>query len=175
VLFVVGVPYWAAASAGALVLAGAFTWRGRPVLRWSLVPLPLVVTTLGLFFVVQAAEIHGLARLLRDAVGPGATGYLDLLRVTGIGASGSNVVNNLPAYLAVEPAVSASHPRLLALLVGTNLGPLITLWGSLATLLWRERCKAREVEVSWRRFLLEGLALVPVLLLATTGALALTT
>jgi arsenical pump membrane protein len=175
VLFVVGVPYWAAASAGALVLAGAFTWRSRPALRWSLVPLPLVVTTLGLFFVVQAAEIHGLARLLRDAVGSGGTGYLDLLRVTGIGASGSNVVNNLPAYLAVEPAVSASHPRLLALLVGTNLGPLITLWGSLATLLWRERCKAREVEVSWRRFLLEGLALVPVLLLATTGALALTT
>lgn len=174
VLFVVGVPYWVAASVGALVLVAAFTWRSRSALHWSLVPLPLVVTTLGLFFMVQAAEIHGLAHLLRDAVGSGGTSYADLLRVTGVGASGSNVVNNLPAYLAIEPAVSASHSRLLALLVGTNLGPLITLWGSLATLLWRERCRARDVHVSWRRFLLEGLALVPVLLLATTGALAIT-
>jgi arsenical pump membrane protein len=174
VLFVAGVPYWAAASVGALVLVGAFVWRRRSALSWSLVPLPLVVTTLGLFFVVQAAEVHGLARLLRNAVGSGGTSYLDLLRVTGVGAAGSNTVNNLPAYLAIEPAVAASHPRLLALLVGTNLGPLLTIWGSLATLLWRERCLARGVHVSWRRFLLEGLALVPVLLLASTAALAFT-
>jgi arsenical pump membrane protein len=173
VLFVAGVPYWAAASAGAVLLGLAFLWRRRDSLRWSLLPLPLVVTTLGLFFVVQAAETHGLARALRDAVGSGGTGFADLLRVAGVGALGSNVVNNLPAYLAVEPAVSASHSRLLALLIGSNLGPLLTVWGSLATLLWRERCKARGVVISWPRFLLEGLALVPVLLLASTAALAL--
>jgi arsenical pump membrane protein len=173
VLFVAGVPYWAAASAGAVLLGLAFLWRRRDSLRWSLLPLPLVVTTLGLFFVVQAAETHGLARVLRDAVGSGGRGFGDMLRVAGVGALGSNVVNNLPAYLAVEPAVSASHSRLLALLIGSNLGPLLTVWGSLATLLWRERCKARGVVISWRRFLLEGLALVPVLLLASTAALAL--
>ena len=97
-----------------------------------------------------------------------------LLRIAGIGALGSNVVNNLPAYLAVEPAVEASHVRLLALLLGTNLGPLLTVWASLATLLWRERCRARNVHISWSRFLLEGLAIVPFLLVASTLALALT-
>ena len=63
--------------------------------------------------------------------------------------------------------------RLLALLLGTNLGPLLTVWGSLATLLWRERCRARGIHISWRRFLLEGLAIVPALLVASTAALAL--
>ncbi len=174
VLFVAGVPYWAAATVGAVVLGIAFLGRRRSVLRWSLVPLPLVVTTLGLFLVVQAAEVHGLARVLRDSVGTSGEGFLALLRIAGVGALGSNVVNNLPAYLAVEPAVEASHVRLLALLLGTNLGPLLTVWGSLATLLWRERCRARDVDISWRRFLLEGIAIVPVLLVASTAVLALT-
>ena len=96
-----------------------------------------------------------------------------LLQVAGVGAATSNVVNNLPAYLAVEPAVAETPQRLLALLVGTNAGPLITVWGSLATLLWRERCLARGVHVSWRRFALEGLLLVPLVTLASVGALAL--
>src|SRR4051812_32265524 len=74
VLFVAGVPYWAAASAGAVVLGIAFGWRRRSALRWSLIPLPLVVTTLGLFLVVQAAEVHGLSRVLRDAVCSGGDG-----------------------------------------------------------------------------------------------------
>jgi arsenical pump membrane protein len=173
ILFVAGVPYWAAATAGAVLLGLAFAWRQRDKLAWSLLPLPLVVTTLGLFFVVQAAETHGLARVLRDSVGSGGTGFAGLLRVAGVGAAGSNIVNNLPAYLAIEPAVASSHPRLLALLIGSNLGPLLTVWGSLATLLWRERCKARDVHVSWGRFLLEGLTLVPLLLLASTAALEL--
>jgi arsenical pump membrane protein len=174
VLFVAGVPFWAAATAGAILLGVTFAWRRRTALAWSLLPLPLVVTTLGLFFVVEAAEVHGLSRLLRDAVGTsgGSTNLTGLLRVAGVGGLASNAVNNLPAYLAVEPAVTSSHSRLLALLVGSNLGPLLTVWGSLATLLWRQRCIARGVHVSWQRFLLEGLALVPVLVVATCAALA---
>jgi arsenical pump membrane protein len=46
VLFVAGVPYWAAASAGAVLLGATFAWRRREALTWSLLPLPLVVTTL---------------------------------------------------------------------------------------------------------------------------------
>ena len=55
-----------------------------------------------------------------------------------------------------------------------NLGPLVTLWGSLATLLWRERCKARGVEVSARHFAAMGLLGVPIVLVASTIALSLT-
>ena len=84
------------------------------------------------------------------------------------------MVNNLPAYLAIEPAVAASHSRLLALLVGTNLGPLITALG-----LAGHTALARTLPGPRRPRVVApippgGLALVPVLLLATTGALAIT-
>jgi arsenical pump membrane protein len=89
-----------------------------------------------------------------------------------VGALASNAVNNLPAYLALEPEVSDNPLRLFALLVGTNAGPLVLIWGSIATLLWRERCRARGVEVSARQFAALGLVGVPLVLVTTTLALA---
>jgi arsenical pump membrane protein len=92
-----------------------------------------------------------------------------------VAGAASNVVNNLPAYLAIETTVPPGHAtQLLAALLGTNAGPLILLWGSLATLLWRERCKARGLVVSAARFALIGLGGVPLILLGTWGALMLT-
>ena len=73
---------------------------------------------------------------------------------------GANAINNLPAYLALEP-IAGTPERIAALLVGVNAGPLITPWGSLATLLWHSRLKAVGVEVSWRRFILLGLIAAP--------------
>ena len=58
----------------------------------------------------------------------------------------ANLVNNLPAYVAVEAAVPAGHAdQLLALLIGTNAGPLVLPWGSLATVIWFERVRAAGV------------------------------
>jgi arsenical pump membrane protein len=171
-----GAPPWAAAGTAAAVLVAAFAVRRRAALTRDLAPLGLVVTTVSIFLVVAALDEHGLATLLRDAAGTAGavapTGVLDALRVAATGAVSSNVVNNLPAYLAVEGAVHAgpgSDPtRLLALVVGTNAGPLVTVWASLATLLWRSRCRARGVHISALRFAAEGLAcVVPMLLLAT--------
>jgi arsenical pump membrane protein len=64
--------------------------------------------------------------------------------------------------------------QLLAALLGTNAGPLILVRGSLATLLWRERCKARGLVVSPARFAVTGLGGVPLILPGTWGALMLT-
>jgi arsenical pump membrane protein len=64
--------------------------------------------------------------------------------------------------------------QLLALLVGTNVGPIVTPWASLATLLWHERCQARGVDVPMRRFVLTGATLAAAGLAATVGALLLT-
>jgi arsenical pump membrane protein len=137
------------------------------VLRLSLLPWRLVILTEGLFLVVEAAGRHGLDRLLHDVIGGGGT-----WRVGSISAAAANVFNNLPAYLAIE----RQTPRhdLLALLCGVNIGPLVLLWGSLATLLWRERCKARGVEISAGQFARLGLVGMPLVLGATLGVLALT-
>jgi arsenical pump membrane protein len=172
--FVAGVPVeWPAAGAAA-VLVAAFAVRRRAALRWSLVPWRLVVIVIGLFLVVTAAGEHGLDTALAHAAGTSG-GAVGVLRTAAVGAAASNAVNNLPAYLAVERVAAGHRDQLLGLLLGTNLGPLLTLWASLATLLWRERCLARGVRVSAREFALTGLIGLPVLLLASWGALVLAT
>lgn len=69
------------------------------------------------------------------------------------GAGLANATNNLPAYLALEPAAHDAT-RVLALLIGANVASGLTWWGSVATLLWRERLRREGVTVSWRRHLL---------------------
>ena len=58
--------------------------------------------------------------------------------------------------------------RLMALLVGVNVGPLVTPWASLATLLWAQRCRTAGVVIGRWSLAVQGLACA-----AVAGALAL--
>jgi arsenical pump membrane protein len=159
-------------AAAALVLV--FAVRRPGVLRFGLLPWRLAVFVLGLALAVETVLRHGGNQLAAWVTGEG-TGTADLLQVAGVGAVASNLLNNLPAYLVIEPqAERGGDIRLLALLLGTNLGPLVLLWGSLATLLWRDRCRARGVEVSAGQFASFGLVGVPIVLVASTLALTVT-
>jgi arsenical pump membrane protein len=172
--FATGVtPAWPA-TAAAVVLVTLFAVRRPSDLHASHVPWRLVLLVVGLFFVVQTLTVHGLPHTLAHIAGTGES-WPDHLRLATTGALGANAVDNLPAYLALEPVADGSAGRLVALLLGVNCAPLLTLWASLATLLWRERCLAAGVDVSARRFLLRGLLVVPILLVTTTAALSLTT
>lgn len=160
---------WAVALPCAAVAALVFAVRDRTALRIGLLPWRIVIFTEGLFLLVTALAEHGGTGLLRGLIGHSA------LASTATAAVTSNAVNNLPAYLAVETAIpSGHHTQLLASLLGTNAGPLVLMWGSLATLLWRERCKAHGVTVSAKQFALVGLGGVPLVLLASWAALLLT-
>jgi arsenical pump membrane protein len=171
VLLVAEVPPYVAAGTSMTILLVAFAWRRRPDLRWSLFPVRLVVLTTVLFAVVTVLSQLGLLDWLRPVAGEGED-WLALLRLSAVAGVASNAVNNLPAYLALEPVALDSTRRMLALLIGTNVGPLITIWGSLATILWRDRCRSADVEVSWQRFALLGAVAAPVLLVTTVSALA---
>jgi arsenical pump membrane protein len=168
--FLTGVNVAWPASAGAIVLAALFAVRRRAVLRWSLLPWRLVLTVTGLFVVVAALTAHGLDRLLTTVAGAGPDGLLGDLRLTATAAASANLVDNLPAYMAMEPVADNTGHRLMLLLIGVNCGCLLTLWGSMATLLWRDRCHAAGVRIGWPRFLLYGLVLVPVVLAAAVLA-----
>src|SRR5215472_11505543 len=149
---------YASAMAAALVVA-AFALRNRAALRLRLVPWRLLVFVVGLFLVVQTISLHGLDRVSHALIGDGG-GFLGALRAAATGAGLSNVVNNLPAYVAGESAIPFGHQtQLLALLIGTNVGPIITPWASLATLLWFERCRAYDAAVPLRKFMLTGAGL----------------
>ena len=91
-----------------------------------------------------------------------------------VGALASNAINNLPAYLALEPAVAADPVRVAALLIGTGVGPLITPWGSLATVLWWQRCRTVLLDVPAGTIVRQGLLLAPLAVVAATAALVAT-
>lgn len=171
-LLVTGIAVWIPASAAAVVLAAAFAIRRRRALRFGLLPWQLVLFAGGLFLVVEAGHSLGLAALLGRLAGSG-TDLGALLRLSLGGMLGANAVDNLPAYLALEP-VAGSPVRLAALLIGVNAGPLITPWASLATLLWHSRLRGLGVEVRWSRYVLLGLLAAPLTVVLATVGLALT-
>ncbi|MFI7552951.1 SLC13 family permease [Micromonospora sediminimaris] len=159
-------------AAGPLVLA--FAIRSPRTLRYALVPWRLLLFVTGLFLVIQTIGRHGLNDLVAGLIGPDG-GVLGALRAGGTGALLANLVNNLPAYLAGEVVLPAQErQRLLALLIGTNVGPLALPWASLATLLWLERCRAARVRVPAARFLLTSAVVAVLGTLAAVGALLLT-
>jgi arsenical pump membrane protein len=171
-LLVSGLPVWLPASAAAVVLLAVFLVRRRSVLRFGLVPWQLVVLASGLFLFIEALHALGLGELLAAVSGTGES-PLALLRLSLTGMVGANAIDNLPAYLALEP-VAGSPVRLAALLIGVNAGPLITPWASLATLLWHQRLTSFDVELRWRRYVLLGAIVAPVTVVLATLALALT-
>jgi Na+/H+ antiporter NhaD/arsenite permease-like protein len=167
-----GLPVWVPASIAAAVLLVAFAMRRRTVLRLQLVPWQIVVFASGLFLVVEAAHGLGLTGLLA-AVGGEGEDLPALLRLAAAGAIGANGIDNLPAYLALEP-VAGSAPRVAALLIGVNAGSLVTPWASLAVLLWHRGLVSLGVEFAWRRYVLLGLVVAPVTVVLATLALAAT-
>ncbi|MEV1062093.1 SLC13 family permease [Streptomyces sp. NPDC050263] len=173
-ILVADVELWIASATAAAVAVAAFALRGRSALRWSLIPWRLLVMVPGMFLVVETVNAHGLHDLLAAAVGDDG-GLLGQFRAAAVGGGLSNVLNNLPVYLAGEGAVPvANHDQLLALLVGTNAGPVITPWASLATLLWYERCLAYGVRVPVARLMGTGTVLAVTAVTASVAALALT-
>ncbi len=166
--FALGVNVVVAAGSGAALLVIGCLLRNRSFLTWRLLPWKLLLGVSVLFVAVQLAQEHGLSDALGHAAGSG-DGWLDLLRLSAVAALSANLVDNLPAYLAIEP-LADSPLRVAALLIGVDAGPLILPWGSLATLLWASRCRSAGVDVAWRSFAVRGLTLVPLLILGCVSA-----
>ena len=86
-------------------------------------------------------------------------------------------MNNLPVGLMAGSAIHATAiPELLrnALLVGVDLGPNLSITGSLATILWLVALRREGVEVSGWQFLKTGAIVMPPALAAAAIALLLT-
>lgn len=175
-----GLPTFAATA----VLIGAVSLgSGRGLVRgvkqvtrevsWS-----VVLLTAGLFCLVAAVERAGLldavAGLLTRAVRwPHGLGVFGV----GIGVGLlSNVTNNLPAGLLAGQGVQRAglHGSIAsAVLIGTDLGPNLSVIGSLSTLLWLMRVRREGVRVSGTGFLQVGLVAMPLALLAALGTVVL--
>jgi len=159
------------AATAALLLAIVTAIRSRAALSWRLLPVRAVALATVLFTVVGVAGQLGLTRVL-TALLPGGSDPAALFGLGFSSALGANLVDNLPAFFAVLP-VADDHPaRLVAVLIGTNVAPIVTMWASLANILWRQRCSRAGLEISRLGFAVRGAVLAPILTAACLAALS---
>ncbi len=151
-----------AAESNPLGLAREISWR-------------TLLLVAGLFVLVDALESAGamqrtkewLAWVERLGSSGGAliTGF-----VVGIA---NNLVNNLPLGLIAGNTLQAAQAKGLlanAVLIGIDLGPNLSITGSLATILWLIALRREKLDVSFWNFLKVGVVAMPVALLVSLGA-----
>ena len=171
-----GLPTCLAGAATAAAVLAARPSQASDVLRgisWGVLPL-----VAGLFVLVEALDHTGLlarlAALLHAAAArtPDGTAW-----GTGILlALACNVMNNLPAGLIAGSAVQAAHvapPIAGSVLLGIDLGPNLSVTGSLATILWLGALRREGLAVGAGAFLRLGLIVMPPALIAALAALLL--
>ena len=148
-----------------------------PVLKgvsWTVLPL-----VAGLFVLVEALDRTGLIRsLARFLQAAGRTSEVLTAAASGtLLAVVSNLTNNLPAGLIASTVIIQAHaPQRVVdvLLIGVDVGPNLSITGSLATILWLAAIRREGETVGFWRFLKVGaLVMPPALALALTARLVL--
>ena len=153
-----------------LALERKSPWSTIKDISWSVLPL-----VAGLFVLVEALDKSGLIGLigtfLRDQTEHSAPAAA---AGAGVGvAFASNLMNNLPAGLIAGSAVQGSRlPDAVAraVLIGVDIGPNLSVTGSLATILWLTALRREGLRVSAWSFLKLGLCVMPPALLLALGA-----
>jgi arsenical pump membrane protein len=141
-------------------------WRLMREISWGILPL-----VAGLFVLVQALDHTGVIDALKDFL-RNETAHAAAATAWGSGiaiAFVSNLINNLPAGLIAGTAVRGAHVSdhvTRAILIGVDLGPNLSITGSLATLLWLDALKREGLHVSGRTFLKYGILVMPPALIA---------
>ncbi|MGC2616975.1 MAG: arsenic transporter, partial [Terracidiphilus sp.] len=141
-------------------------------ISWSI--LPLVAS---LFVIVEAVKSAGALPMLQAAAEhamqwPRIEGALVLAGAVGIG---TNLVNNLPLGLIAGATLHSITVRPFlsqVVLIAVDLGPNLSITGSLATILWLIAIRREGMHVSGWQFLRAGMLIMPIsLVLAIGGAL----
>jgi arsenical pump membrane protein len=157
-----------------LVLGRQSPWPVLQDISWSVLPL-----VAGLFILVEGLNRTGvlpaLAAVLKRAAAasPQLTAWLAGIAV----AIASNLVNNLPVGLIASTIrQTAQVPTEVAgaILIGVDLGPNLSVTGSLATILWLIALRREGEHVGALRFLRLGLVVMPPALLLSLLALSAT-
>lgn len=184
-----------AAMIGVLLAASSLSWDlGLPTFlaaiavtllvclkeRANLLPLTRGISwetlalVAGLFILVDAMENIGAMRYTEawlawaQHLGSAASQF-----VTGFAVGiANNLVNNLPLGLIVGSTVHtarANGPIADAVLIGVDLGPNLSITGSLATILWLIALRKQKIEVSFWDFFKVGVVAMPAAMFAALG------
>lgn len=152
----------------------AAPWRLLKAVSWGVLPL-----VAGLFVLVETLDHTGVIRQLGNLLRTGAVAAEPTTAaVAGVSvAFASNLINNLPAGLVASSALAlAQSPQRVvdAMLIGVDIGPNLSITGSLATILWLTAIRREGADVSfWTFFKVGMLVMPPALALAVVSRLLL--
>lgn len=150
-------------------------WKLIKEVSWRTIAL-----VAALFVMVNAVENIGALKFTRAAIHwaqalPSAPGALLTGFVVGIG---NNIVNNLPLGLIAGGTLQAAQVKgsiANAMLIGVDLGPNLSVTGSLATILWLLALRKENLSVSFWDFLKVGIVAMPAaLVLSIAGSILIT-
>ncbi len=181
------------ATAVVLLIASGLSWDlGLPTCLTAIVitaivsvmarsnPMPLLreiswstlALVAGLFILVDAVDSIGAMEYTRAWLSwaESLAGWMGALLIAFVVGVANNLVNNLPLGLIAGSTLQAAHVRGLlasAVLIGVDLGPNLSITGSLATILWLIALRREQLKVSFWKFLKVGAVAMPVALFLT--------
>ena len=162
--------------------------RSNPIRLAREISWATLLLVAGLFVMVDAVESQGALNLTQQWLAWAShlgrnVGALIVGFVVGVA---NNIVNNLPLGLIAGGTIQAAHTKGLianAVLIGVDLGPNLSVTGSLATILWLLALRkdssgdeaGEQLDVSFWKFLKVGAVAMPVALFAALGGAILMT
>ncbi len=169
------IPVFAVLGPAAALVAAVFAVRRgwRLAAREALAaPWRVIVFAIGMNVVVFALRDAGAVTALSAWLG-----HLPAAGWVGVAAAGASVANNLPSTLfdlLLTQRAGGGLLHALAVAAGNDIGSKLTPIGSLATLIWYDVLRRRQVAVPWREFMRSGWILTPVALAAAAIVLGAT-
>ncbi len=151
------------------LLIASYTKSAKAWLTIKNAPWQIVWFSIGLYIVVYGLKNAGLtdylAIILKDLSKQG-----DVLAVVGTGfisAFLSAIMNNMPTIMIMDISLTdvGNHAMVYANIIGSNLGPKMTPFGSLATLLWLHVLAKKGVKIGFWQYCKFGLLVTPPVLL----------
>ena len=156
-----------------LILDRHSPWPIVKGVSWGVIPL-----VAGLFVLVAALGRTGLLAALGAALQQLTlhSGNAAVLAAGAATAAASNVMNNLPVALiagSIGMGARVSSQLQDAMLVGVDLGPNLSVTGSLATVLWLIALRREKVRLNGLTFLRLGVLVMPPALLLSLAVIVL--
>jgi len=179
-----GLPlFWAALGGGLLLIGGGLTLRRLRLseigsgISWS-----ILLFIFSLTVVVKGLENSGFIAALGNALAQSFP-QVSLTAITTVAvgnALGSNLINNWSIMMVSVSSLGLVNPLpapsfIYAAILGADLGPNLTIVGSLSSMLWLVILRQRGLDISPRQYFRVGLILTPPLLAASIGSLYLMT
>jgi len=155
-----------ALGGGLLFLAiASYTKSARAWLTIKTAPWQVVWFSIGLYIVVYGLKNAGLTEYLATILENLST-QGDFIAVVGTGfiaAFLSAFMNNMPTIMIMDISLAniGNEAMIYANIIGCNLGPKMTPFGSLATLLWLHVLSQKGVKISFSQYSKFGLIVTP--------------